>query len=237
MNRKTTINSPQAESRARYTTLIRFTKPNVGQGRSGYIRTVLAALLVIFSLLGVTFEANSIRKFFSGPNNFAVVEPGAIYRSGQIQDYWVRDVLEKHHIDRIVNLGEDKPKPDQIAERAAASDLKIERHTYFLSGNGTGPTESYVSAVRDIDAARRANQSILVHCSAGAQRTSGAIALYQLLVEQKPIDEVRKHALDFHCPIDNPKLFPYLNENVGEIARRLVEEGVIKRVPDSIGKF
>jgi len=202
----------------------------------------LIPMLIVTGLVALgagvwTYKSESIQRFVFSPKNFAAVEAGGIYRSGQIQDYWVRDVLEKHKIARIVNLGVDKPKPDQIAEREAASDLKIERHTYYLMGDGTGPTESYVKAIRDIKAARDANQPILVHCSAGAQRTSGVIALYQLLVEKKPIDDIRAHVLEFHDPQDNPKLFLYLNENVGTIARRLVEEGVIDRVPDSIPKF
>ena len=35
-------------------------------------------------------------------------------------------------------------------------------------------------------------------------------------------------------PKDNPKLVPYINENMHTLATRLVELGVIKSVPDPL---
>jgi protein tyrosine/serine phosphatase len=183
------------------------------------------------------YDPMRVQRWFSSPRNFAVVEKGAIYRSGQLQDQWVLPTFRDHGIKHIVNLGEDKPKPDQIAERDAARELNIDRNTYFLEGDGTGPFESYVKAVKDIANARKLNQPILVHCSAGAQRTSGAIAIYQLLVLKEPTEKVKQHMLDFHCREDNPNLMDYLNQNLPAIAKRLVEDRVIDRVPDPMPVF
>jgi hypothetical protein len=35
----------------------------------------------------------------------------------------------------------------------------------------------------------------------------------------------------------NPKMLPYLNEHVGELAQLLVDAGVIAKVPDPLPRF
>lgn len=171
------------------------------------------------------------------PRMFAVVEEGFLYRSGQIQEDLLRPTLVSHGIQQIVNLGVDKDKPDQLEERRVADAFGMIRSTYFLKGNGTGPFVSYVNAVEHIHEARKAGRRILVHCSAGAQRTSGAIAFYQLLVQNKPIEEVIAHLRDFHDYDDNPDLIPYLNQHMGDVAQGLVERGVIAKAPEPLPQF
>ena len=167
------------------------------------------------------------------PKNFGVVEPGRLYRSGQISHWQVRRVLADDHIARIVCLSGHGGHPADIAAEArAAADLGVRRDVFPLGGDGTGQVAQYVAAIADVAAAERAHQPVLVHCIAGAQRTGGVIACYQLLVEHRPEPEVYAELRRFgHDPKDNPHLLAYLNQHMGEIAAGLVADGTIDRVP------
>jgi hypothetical protein len=203
----------------------------VARSRSRYRRLVQLGLII---LLVAAPTSLAINLWPEQPKNFAAVESGLFYRSGQIQASLIRDVLEDHQICLVINLGEDKDKPDHIAEIQAARELGIERHTLYLLGDGTGDIENYAKAIAHLHRARLAGQPALVHCSAGRQRTSAAVAFYQLLVQNKPLEEVRQHMLQFHDPKDNPVLIPYMNEHMEELARLLVQYGVIPSVPANI---
>jgi hypothetical protein len=56
-------------------------------------------------------------------------------------------------------------------------------------------------------------QPVLVHCSAGSERTSGCVLLYRKIVQGKPIESQWHEAYEHrHDPKDNPHLKAYLDE-------------------------
>ncbi len=170
------------------------------------------------------------------PKNFGVVEPGRLYRSGQLSRWQVRRVLADNHIARIVALSGHGGHPaDLAAEDRAAADLGVRRDVFPLGGDGTGQVAQYVAAIADVAAAGRAGQPVLVHCIAGAQRTGGVIACYELLVEHRPPAQVYAELRRFgHDPRDNPHLLDYLNAHMADIAAGLVADGTIDRVPSPL---
>jgi hypothetical protein len=146
------------------------------------------------------------------PKNFGVVDPGKLYRSGWLTPAATRQVVEANHIKTIVDLGgyDIKPAGERIAERTARS-LNVERHVFRLSGDGTGNPNAYVEALRIItDPAR---QPVLVHCSAGSERTGVCVLLYREIVQGRPFEsdfaETYAHG---HDPARNTKLKPYLEQ-------------------------
>jgi len=168
-----------------------------------------------------------------------VVEPGSIYRSGQISRYLIEDTLKKHDIRTIIFLSEDKDltegvsRPDLAAEREAAKKLGIERFNYPLRGDGTGDIVQYANAVEKIVQCQKQFKPVLVHCHTGSQRTGATIAFYQLLIRHRPTNEVYRDLIDNeHDPEDNPKLIPYVNQNIAVLAKMLVERGVMDKVPE-----
>jgi protein tyrosine/serine phosphatase len=195
---------------------------------------ILVALLVIAVAAPIAWN-NGLRDQFI-PRNFGVVEPGRLYRSGQISARLIEPTLERNGIKSIVALADAGMNPgDLLAEQQAAAKLGIERDVFPLSGDGTGRLEEYAQAVAAIDRSIQQGKPVLVHCVAGAQRTGGVIAAYRLLVEKLPADEAFAEMRRFgHDPHDNPHLLEYLNNHMGELARRLVELGVIDQVPDPI---
>jgi protein-tyrosine phosphatase len=194
---------------------------------------VIVVALVAIAVAAPIAWNNGLRDQFF-PRNFGEVEPGKIYRSGQISARLVESTLAQYHIQSIVALADTGMKPaDREAEEEAAANLKIQRAVFPLSGDGTGRLDEYAEAIAAIDRAVHEGKPVLVHCVAGAQRSGGVIAAYEVLVEKRsPQDAVAEMRRFGHDPRDNPHLLEYLNDHMGELAHRLVELGVIDQVPD-----
>ncbi len=162
---------------------------------------------------------------------------GAIYRSGQISAPLIKKILTKYNVRVIIDLTSADPNDrDKQAEKQAAAELNIKVLSFPMSGNGTGDVNDYASAVAAIANAEKQNLPVLVHCAAGAARTGGVIATYQLLVQKiNPNiveDEMEKHGYPIH---DNKRsLCPFLNNNMAEFAIRLNQAGVIEEIPNPL---
>jgi protein tyrosine/serine phosphatase len=190
------------------------------------------ALLVI---AGLVVWNNGLRDRLL-PKNFGVVEPGKLYRSGQISHWQIEQALKDNGIKVIVALsGHGGKQADLDAELKASSELGIDREVFPLGGDGTGQIEQYAKAIALIDASKKQGKPVLVHCIAGAQRTGGVIATYEMLVEHKPPSEAFVQMREYgHDPTANPHLLEFLNSHMAELAQKLVDRGVISRVPDPV---
>ena len=167
------------------------------------------------------------------PKNLGVVEPGVIYRSGQIQDQLIEDVLRERGIRTVVNLqGEEQDNPDQVAEGQAIAALGLESFRFPMRGNGIGTVETYARAVEQLALASRTGRPTLIHCAAGAQRTGGTVACYRLLVKGDDSADVYAEAQRYDWDPHEDTAWPeWLNANMAAIAARLVELRVMEAVP------
>ncbi|MEQ9454836.1 MAG: tyrosine-protein phosphatase [Phycisphaeraceae bacterium] len=168
---------------------------------------------------------------------FGTIIPGEVYRSGQISPYLIEDVLRDNEIDVVIDftgIG-NGPDEEQQAETAAIASLGITGHRFPLAGDGTGNPESYVSALVTLREAMASDQQVLMHCSAGSQRTGGATGFYRLFYEgwtpEQVIDELKQYDWS---PRKDTILLRYMNEHMAFIAQRLVEEGALAAVPDPL---
>jgi len=170
------------------------------------------------------------------PKNFGIVEPGQLYRSGQISHWQIERTLMNNNIKVIVALSAHGGKAaDLEAEMNATKELGIDRRVFPLGGDGTGQIHQYALAIAVIDRAKKQGKPVLVHCIAGAQRTGGVIATYEMLVEHRPPVEAFAQMRSFgHDPSANPHLLEYLNSHMAELAKELVEMRVIDKVPDPL---
>jgi protein tyrosine phosphatase (PTP) superfamily phosphohydrolase (DUF442 family) len=157
------------------------------------------------------------------PKNFGVVEEDVLYRSGYLTPPMLRRVIREHGIRTVVDLGgSDKHPQRNAAERAVADDLGIARIEVRLSGDGTGDPDLYATALRVM--ADPANQPVLVHCAAGSQRTTVAVALFEHLVLDRPVVNSLRESIERHRhdPEDNPIAVSYLVENI-DLIRTMYE--------------
>jgi len=166
------------------------------------------------------------------PRNFGIVEAGTLYRSAALTPGATRRVHERYGIKTIVDLGgfDKDPTGDRVASRTAAA-LGIERYVFPLEGDGTGNPNAYVAALRVInDPSKR---PVLVHCSAGAQRTSGCVMLYRDLVQGRPLEETYSEAKEYrHDPARNPRLMPFLTEHERAIRQAYEHGGRVEGFPE-----
>ncbi len=210
----------------------------IAHPRSPAIKLAVAVVALVFIvILSLVAWNNGVRDYLF-PKNFGVVEPGVLYRSGQISRWQIEPTLTKYNIKTIVALSANASHSQMAnidAEIKTAAALGIERKIFPLGGDGTGRIDEYAQAIAAIDAAKKQGKPVLVHCIAGAQRTGGVIACYEMLVENKPSAEAFEQMRQYgHDPSANPHLLDFLNAHMGELARELVDRRVIDRVPSPL---
>ena len=162
------------------------------------------------------------------PKNFGVVEEGAIYRSGVLTTAAFEDVVEDNDVRTVVDLRHEARNTQR--EKAAAEALGLRYVQLPLFGDGRGDPNMYVQALRIMNDPEA--QPVLVHCSAGAERTGGAVALYRHIFEGVPLDEAYAECAEHrHDPARNPNLKPMLDAWVDEIERAVRTGGTIDYTP------
>lgn len=196
-------------------------RENVRPAR-GRPRLVIAIVLCVCIVCGtIVWWYAGLRNRFE-PVNFGIVEPGRLYRSGQISQHVIRKTLEKNHVGLILSLSGDE-SADLEAEKSAAADLGVDRvYLGGLAGDGLGDPNVYPKALEQIIKANRNGKAVLVHCQSGAQRTGGVVAAYRILVEGQPeaqaFEEMRRYG---HDPKHNPGLIPFLQQHLADWKRQL----------------
>ncbi|MEX0703933.1 MAG: dual specificity protein phosphatase family protein [Planctomycetales bacterium] len=195
-------------------------------------------LVLAFFLAGLagTLLWSEVLKYRFIVKRWGVVEPGLIYRSGQISKWLIEDTLERHDIAVVIDLnGIEAGDVHQPVEIETVARLGLEHHRFPLAGNGTGDVRMYAEAIRVIHESSRAGRPVLVHCSAGTQRTGGVIACYRMLVQKQPpgeaYAELRRYEWD---PQRDRTLLEYVNAHMEELARLLVANGVLAEAPDPL---
>lgn len=204
------------------------------QSRAGAVAIWVAAsvAIIVFALI----LWNNVLKDRLIAKNLGVVEPGRIYRAGQISSGLIEGVLRENKIKTVVCLTADPEDKDWQAEQGLVKQMGAEWFLFPLKGDGTGDLNNYVGALTEVITADRAGKPVLIHCNAGAQRTGVAVAFYRLLVQHWPADQVKAELLRFgHVPRRNPDLIEYVNANRRAMAKALAAEGLIeepKEIPE-----
>lgn len=170
---------------------------------------------------------------------FGTVEDGYIYRSSKLPAAVAENVFRNNEIDVVVDLTsvvhDDK---DQQAETLAVEALDILRYRIPMRGDGVGTPRQYANAVAAIHRARASNQTVLVHCHAGAQRTGGIVSAYRLLVLGDPTKDVYRDSMRYDWEPHEDTAWPiFLNKHMARIAGYLVDDGVIDKVPEPLPVF
>jgi tyrosine-protein phosphatase SIW14 len=122
---------------------------------------------------------------------FREVEPGKLYRSGQMTAAGFRETIERHHIKTVVNLQHENPDPllpenwlgkGTVHESELCKQLGVKyvllKPDIFPPGNTVDKeppvVEEWLSLLKD------ENYPILLHCKAGLHRTGRLTAIYRM---------------------------------------------------------
>lgn len=164
---------------------------------------ILAAALVLALALGA--YAVFVRPEFA-PRRFGEVVAGKVYRSGRLSPGALTRLNREHHFRTIVDFGAWEPgSPEELREQRTAQALGIDRRVFRLEGDSRGDPNAYVQALRLM---RDPNaQPVLVHCSAGSERTGCAVMLYRTIDEGASVEDAYREAQRYdHDPDRNPHL-------------------------------
>jgi hypothetical protein len=213
-----------------------------GKGQSarrGISRFLLVAAAVSLFLSGSAAVWHEYLEDWMVAKRFGVVVPGVLYRSGQISPSMLEPTLSDNGIQAVIDLsGFDENDPSQCYEVEALDRLGIESHRIKLEGDGRGEIELFVQILKTIEDCRHRGRPVLVHCAAGTQRTGGVVAMYRLLVREEPPDAVMQELRRYGWRTGKDSiLLDFLNDNMELLARRLREEGVIRRVPEPLPRL
>ncbi len=207
------------------------TPPNPVAPRTRWSMGIWIAVIVIVAAAYPAWHAVQLYRA-----NWGVVVPGQIYRSAQLPAGILREKLAENHISVILFLShDDEDDTDIQAEKNVAASNSVQFLNFPMKGDGVAAPEMYTRALIALCGATRAGKAVLVHCHSGAQRTGGVVAVYRLLVQkespQQTLEEMERYG---HDPKKNLTLIPFLNQNIGQWAAALVEDGIIDRVPDPL---
>jgi lipid-A-disaccharide synthase-like uncharacterized protein/protein tyrosine phosphatase (PTP) superfamily phosphohydrolase (DUF442 family) len=123
--------------------------------------------------------------FFSPPRQFAVVDAGILYRSGQGRPNQVQNLIRRYGIKTIICLRE--AKDDAQASRLAAEARVAKQNGVEMILRATNshlavPEQAQVDFLRLVQ--NPAGQPVLLHCAQGKHRTGFFVALYRMVVNE-----------------------------------------------------
>lgn len=176
--------------------------------------TVLA-VVVGAAVAGVVY-ATVIRPEFV-PKRFGEVAAGKIYRSGRFSPGALTRLHESKGIKTVIDFGAWEPgSKEEEREQKTAEALGITRHVFRLEGDARGDPNAYVKALKIMR--DPAAQPVLVHCSAGTERTGCVVMLYRHLDENVTTEAAYEEAKSFdHSPSKNPYLLETFETYEGAI--------------------
>ncbi len=187
------------------------------------LRVILLTLGIV--AIGALFLWFEVVRYELTPKNFGVVEPGQIYRSGQLTERMLRHMTDEHGIKTIIAMNGDDE--ESVMEARVAEELGIDRFEYSLVGDGTGKPAAFGEILGIMSDERR--QPVLVHCAAGAHRTTTAVILYRHLVQGVAIADAYRESFDYKHEPEEWDLLAFLAENVKKIKRAYERDAAAKQ--------
>jgi protein tyrosine/serine phosphatase len=121
--------------------------------------------------------------------NFREVDPGKLYRSGQLNGEQLADAIDQLGIKTVINLRGRATEPWYREEKEVAREKGV-RHVDVRFSARRIPTRDQLIVL--LDAFRDEERPILMHCNFGADRVGEAAAIYQM----EYMGKSRQEALD-----------------------------------------
>jgi protein tyrosine/serine phosphatase len=146
----------------------------------------------VITLLALVVHTSGYVLYRVETGNFHTVLPGKVYRSGQMDEAQWMDYMQKYAIKSVLNLrGEHRASPWYQQEIRVAEKLGITHYNVGLSASREVDNETLETILGII---RQAPKPILIHCQAGADRSSLIAAAYLFAIEGQ-LAETAAHQL------------------------------------------
>lgn len=154
-------------------------------------RYLLRCLYIICSVVALIFAFLYYTGMFNG--NVRTVQPGELYRSGQLRRLQLKNVLEANYIKSVINLrGYSTTNADLNDERSFCKVMGIKHVDINMSACRLPEPNELQKLIKAFDTLPR---PILVHCRAGSDRAGLASTLYMHIYENMPLDKAQSSQL------------------------------------------
>jgi protein tyrosine phosphatase (PTP) superfamily phosphohydrolase (DUF442 family) len=148
-------------------------------------RQVIRAALALLILPPVAYLAWNLQE-----HNFGVIEPGRVYRSGQMCPDALRRVVRDHRVKTVLNLRGSNPKHAWYREElAATTGAGATQVDVALSSCEWMSRDQLRALVRVLDTC---DYPLLIHCQWGSERTGMVSAFATLLRPGGTLDEAKR---------------------------------------------
>ena len=128
--------------------------------------------------------------------NVHTVVPGKVYRSAQLTGSNLDTVLTQDHIATEINLrGGDMSKAWYKSELQLCQEHGTKHYDITMSARSL-PTPTKMAMLLNV--LDTAPYPVLIHCSAGADRTGLACTLYENVYQHVPLDQAEDEQLTWH---------------------------------------
>lgn len=174
--------------------------------------------VVLMAVGAVAAGAGAWAGYLRVTGNIHEVEPGQVYRSGQLWPSQLSSLLQEKGIRTVINLRGENPGRAWYDDEIRVTEAAGVRHVSLPMSANVEPSPDLLA--RLIDTLGTAQQPMLIHCEAGADRSGLASALYQLINKgQSPAEADRQLSFRYGH-------FPWLTSRTGAMDRtfwRVVE--------------
>ena len=156
---------------------------------SGPIRwTLVASIVLIVGVAPVAYY----RDLYAYSKRLKEVEPGRLYRCGQMTADGFTEAVEQLHIKLVINVQDDFPDPDiydSFLSNRTVKESELCRRLgvryQFIAPDLVHPSEAAEKHPQSIDhflalLDDKSNYPILLHCKAGLHRTGVLAAVYRM---------------------------------------------------------
>lgn len=172
----------------------------------------LALGLVLF----LSFSAYVYRtSVFRITQNFAVVNPGKLFRSAQLSTDELQDSIKKYGIKTVISLRGWPSKTDYYeAEADTLAKLNVEFVALDFDDN-------FYPAEKDLRQLfltfEKGDYPMLIHCRVGADRTGMVAALYEQVYMNKTAEESLEQLTfkNWHVPLFKPAMSDFVRKFKG----------------------
>lgn len=170
---------------------------NNGAGRGPRRRkrriATVAVVVALLAAAGFAFKQYRHNIFM---DNFGVVEPGRIFRSGQLTARQLEKLIAGKGIRTVLNLRDESESTPVMREESEVCLREGVRLIVIpMPGDGLADFEQLDQAFEGISDTN--NYPLLVHCARGSYRTGAVVGAYRAAIcgwpMERILDEMREH--------------------------------------------
>lgn len=173
-------------------------------GRKVLMGAVIAAMFMAVVVFPIVYQRN----VWNHGRRLRAVEPGKMYRSGQLTVAGFKDAVKQYNLRAVVNLQDDYPDPDvfqsfwnrsTVKEHQVCADLGVKylfispdlRPRPEVPAKRPRAVEDFLKICDDPD-----NYPMVIHCRAGLHRTGVLAAIYRMEYQGWSVDEAFREMKD-----------------------------------------